>query len=311
VQVMPMFHAGGFKAMMETLYHGGTCVSLPSFTPGTYLASLLKHQPRHLAMAPPLVQFLAKSSDATPKHFESLEKVFVGAAPVGESLILEFLKKAPAAEFREAWGMTELSAIGTFTTEDIVTGSCGKILPNSQMKVVDLDSGEAVPAGVRGEVCIKGPQVMLGYRGRKEETQQTIQDQWLHTGDIGYYDEGENLFIVDRLKELIKVKGFQVAPAELEDVIRSIPEASDVAVIGVASAREGEVPRAYVVRSCPSLTEEMVAAHVADRLSPFKHLAGGVQFVDSIPKSAAGKILKKELRQDFQRLAKAQAMATA
>jgi len=239
------------------------------------------------------------------------QKVFVGAAPVGESLILDFLKKAPDAEFREAWGMTELSAIGTFTTDDIVTGSCGKILANSQMKVVDLDSGEAVVAGERGEVCIKGPQVMRGYRDRQEETEQTIQDQWLHTGDIGYYDEGENLFIVDRLKELIKVKGFQVAPAELEDVIRSIPEASDVAVIGVASAREGEVPRAYVVRSCSTLTEKLVASHVATRLSPYKHLAGGVQFVDSIPKSAAGKILKKELREDFQRSAKAQAIANA
>lgn len=131
----------------------------------------------------------------------------------------------------------------------------------------------------------------------------------LHTGDIGYYDDGGNLFIVDRLKELIKVKGFQVAPAELEDVIRSIPEASDVAVIGVPSDRQGEVPRAYVVRSDPNLTEDMVAAVVADRLSPFKHLAGGVQFVDSIPKSAAGKILKKELRDDFQRSAKARASA--
>jgi len=107
------------------------------------------------------------------------------------------------------------------------------------------------------------------------------------------------------------VKGFQVAPAELEDVIRSIPEATDVAVIGVASAREGEVPRAYVVRSCPSLTEELVAAHVANRLSPFKHLAGGVQFVDSIPKSAAGKILKKDLREDFQKSGGAEAIANA
>jgi len=133
----------------------------------------------------------------------------------------------------------------------------------------------------------------------EEATRETIKDGWLHTGDIGYYDQGENLFIVDRLKELIKVKGYQVAPAELEDVIRSIPEATDVAVIGVDDDRYGEVPRAYVVRSSSSLQEADVAQHVASRLSPYKHLKGGVEFVDTIPKSAAGKILRKDLKSDY------------
>jgi len=302
VLIMPMFHAGGMKSLMESFYQGGKTITLPSFNPDTYLASLLQHQPEFLMMPPPLVQFLAKSEKATPKHLESLEKVFVGAAPVGVSLIEDFLKKAPQAQFREAWGMTELSALGTFTPDEgLVPGSCGKILPNTELKVVDLDSGENLGPGIqnKGEICIRGPQVMKGYLNNEAETKHTLREGWIHTGDIGYFDQEENIFISDRLKELIKVKGFQVAPAELEDVIRSIPEVTDVAVIGIECPRNGEVPRAYVVTSTPDLDEKKIQAFVASKLSPYKHLEGGVQMVKEIPKSAAGKILRKDLKASY------------
>ena len=302
VLIMPMFHAGGMKCLLESFYQGGKTITLPSFTPDTYLATLLQHKPESLMMPPPLVQFLAKSEKATPKHLESLEKVFVGAAPVGVSLIEDFLKKAPQAEFREVWGMTELSAIGTFTpAEGLVPGSCGKILPNTELKVVDLESGENLGPGShnKGEICIRGPQVMKGYLNNEAETRHTLRDGWIHTGDIGYFDHDENIFISDRLKELIKVKGFQVAPAELEDVIRGIPEVTDVAVIGVDCPRNGEVPRAYVVTSTPDVDEKKIQTFVANKLSPYKHLAGGVQIVKEIPKSAAGKILRKDLKERF------------
>ena len=301
VLIMPMFHAAGMKSLMESLYQGGKTIILPSFTPDTYLDALLKHQPETLMMAPPLVQFVAKYEKATTKHLEKLEKVFVGAAPVGESLIHDFLKKAPNAQFREVWGMTELSAVGTFTTEKIVPGSCGKILPNSELKVVDLVTGENLGPGDKnkGEICIRGPQVMKGYLNNDAETKHTMRDGWIHTGDIGYYDQDENIYISDRLKELIKVKGYQVAPAELEDVIRSIPEVTDVAVIGIDCPRNGEAPRAYVVSSSPDLDEKRIQSFVASKLSPYKHLEGGVVLVTEIPKSPAGKILRKDLKADY------------
>ena len=140
---------------------------------------------------------------------------------------------------------------------------------------------------------------MKGYLNNDAETNHTLKQGWIHTGDIGYFDEDENIYISDRLKELIKVKGYQVAPAELEDVIRSIPEVTDVAVIGIDCPRNGEVPRAYVVSSSAALEGKQIKSFVASKLSPYKQLEGGVVFVKEIPKSAAGKILRKDLKADY------------
>jgi len=289
------------KIWLESLLHGFKLVTLPSFNPDTYLSCLLRHQPEQLTLPPPLVLFLAKSDKAQPKHFKNLDKVVVGAAPVGEVLIGDFLKKAPHAQFREAWGMTELCAVGTMTSKDVVHGSCGKLLSNTKMKIVDLTNGENKGPGKEntGEICIQGPQMMLGYLNNPEETSKTIQEGWLHTGDIGYYDDDGNVYICDRLKELIKVKGHQVAPAELEDLIRGIDEVTDVAVIGIPDERQGEVPRAYIVKSDENLQASKIEEYIADRLSSFKHLKGGVAFVKEIPKSAAGKILRKDLKSKY------------
>ena len=140
---------------------------------------------------------------------------------------------------------------------------------------------------------------MPGYFKNEAATAETIIGDWLHTGDIGYYDQNGHVFYVDRKKELIKVKGFQVAPAELEDLLRRLGGVKDVAVIGIPDERAGEVPRAYVVKATDSLTEEDVRNHVAANLSVYKHLAGGVEFLAEIPKSAAGKILRKNLKASF------------
>merc|ERR1719397_798357 len=301
ILIFPMYHAGGMKVWLECLYHGVKVVTLPSFNPDIYLASLISHRPEQLMLPPPLVQFLAKSDKASSDHLKDINMIMVGAAPVGQALIRDFLKKAPQCQFREVWGMTELSAVGTMTSEEAVHGSCGRVVPNTQIKVVDITTGHSLgpSSEATGEICIRGPQVMMGYLHNQAETDKTLRDGWLHTGDIGYYDNTGNVYICDRLKELIKVKGFQVAPAELEDVIRSIPEVTDVAVIGIEDERDGELPRAYVVSSSAELTASHVKEHVAEKLSTFKHLKGGVAFVKEIPKSAAGKILRKDLKAQY------------
>jgi len=296
--ILPMFHIFGIGVVtMHTLAVGGKMTTLPGFDPQTFLATLEITKPDVLHLVPPLVQFCAYNPVVKPHHLESLEFVFIGAAPVGEVLASKFKEKAPNCQFREGWGMTELSPVGTMTAaNDEVLGSCGILLPNSQGKVVDLVTGEALPAGERGELCIKGPQVMKGYFDNESATLATQKDGWLYSGDIGYYDDKGRFYIVDRLKELIKVKGFQVAPAELEDLLRLHDGIADVAVIGVPDARHGELPRAYIVKANPDLDEDTVHKFIEAEVADYKQLRGGIEFIEAIPKSAAGKILRRQLR---------------
>ncbi|TRY61085.1 hypothetical protein TCAL_11080 [Tigriopus californicus] len=300
VCVLPLFHAFGLAVTtLPTLHVGGKVVLLPSFDPKTFLKALedYKASPSFLHFAPPLVGFCANHPDVKPHHLESVESVFVGAAPLGKALIDRFLKKAPQVKIREGFGMTELSPVGTITpNKSIVEGSCGLLMPNTEMKIVDLSTGTNLPSGKRGELCIKGPQVMKGYLDNDKATAQTIKNGWLHTGDIAYYDDQHYIYIVDRLKELIKVSGFQVPPAELEDLLRTHPSVLDVAVIGIPDERRGEVPRAYIViKPQQALTEEEVHEFVNKQVAEYKRLLGGMEFVEVIPKSAAGKILRKDL----------------
>jgi len=304
--VLPMFHIYGLAVTsLSTLHAGGQVITLPSFDPTTFLNAMEKYKPTFMHFAPPLVDFCANHPKVEPKLLEPIKYIMVGAAPVGETLIEEFKKKAPNVHFRELYGMTELSPLVTLTIVDLYKpGSCGVLLPNTEAKVLDLETGNAVGPNQTGEVCFKGPQVMKGYLNNEKATSDTIRDGWLHSGDIAFYDDMKRIYIVDRLKELIKVKGFQVPPAELENLIRSHPLAADVAVIGIPDKIKGEIPRAYIVlkadtkeskEECSNQINEFVDKHVAK----YKRLAGGIEFVDAIPKSAAGKILRKDLKARF------------
>ena len=298
VCIMPMFHAfGTLVTSLPTLRCGGQVVTLPKFDPKTFVGSLEKHKPTFLHLAPPVVAFLANSPDVKPHHLESVQNIVVAAAPFGETLAKKYLRKAPHTVFKEAWGMTELSPLALVTPSDRVKiGSCGVPVPNTEAKIVD-GSGRILGAGEKGELCIRGPQVMKGYLNNEEATLRTIKDGWLHSGDVAMYDEDDFFFIVDRLKELIKVKGFQVAPAELEDLMRSHPDILDVGVIGVPDERKGEAPFAFVVPQPNSnISKEAIKEFVEKNAAPYKHLTGGVEFVKSIPKTASGKILRRELR---------------
>ncbi|XP_045602015.1 uncharacterized protein [Procambarus clarkii] len=301
--ILPYFHIYGMVPCMGlSLITGSKTVTLPNFDPKLFIDVLEKFKITYLQTVPPIVSFLTHNPLVKRDHLDPVHTLTCGAAPAGPALINDFFKKfGNRICFQEGYGMTETSPV-THATPKIngVLGSAGVVIPNTMAKIIDLNTGKILgPEMGEGELCIKGPQVMKGYFKNEEATRNTIdKDGWLHTGDIARIDENHNVFIVDRLKELIKVKGLQVAPAELEDLIRKHPSVADVAVIGLPHERSGEVPRAYVVLVPGSnISEESIAEYVAREVAPHKQLSGGVKFIDILPKSATGKTLRRELRE--------------
>jgi acyl-CoA synthetase (AMP-forming)/AMP-acid ligase II len=199
---------------------------------------------------------------------------------------------------KQGYGLTETSPVTHLTArdaEDNKADSVGHAVPNTEFRIVDVETHEDVAPGERGELWVRGPQVMAGYLNRPDATADTIDDDgWLHTGDVARIDEDERVYIVDRVKELIKYKGHQVAPAELEALLQSHRGVADAAVIPSPDEEAGEVPKAFVVRADESLTAEAVMAHVAGHVAPQKKVRR-VEFIDAIPKTASGKILRREL----------------
>ncbi|MFJ5706540.1 AMP-binding protein [Streptomyces sp. NPDC093105] len=302
--VLPFFHIYGLTALMNApLRKGATVVVLPRFELDTFLGALQKHRINGLYVAPPIVLALAKHPAVADYDLSSLEYIVSAAAPLDAALAEACSARLGLPPVRQAYGMTELSP-GTHVTPLTVPnpppGTVGKLLPSTEMRILSLDdpSKDAAP-GEEGEIAIRGPQVMKGYLGRPEATAAMIDaDGWVHTGDIGRVDADGWLYVVDRVKELIKYKGFQVAPAELEALLLTHEGVADAAVIGVTDADGTEVPKAFVVRqpSAPGLTAEEVMAHVAARVAPYKKVRA-VEFVDAVPRAASGKILRRELRE--------------
>jgi len=252
----------------------------------------------------PLINHIVNSKDYGKNELEHAHTVCGGGAPIGTSLIEKLLDKAGKyIFFQEGYGMSELSPVSHVLfpeTQNTKIGSCGSPIQGTITKIIDSD-GNALGKNQSGEVCIKGPQVMKGYYKNEEATKGTIDaDGWLRTGDIAYYDNDGCMFIVDRIKELIKVKGFQVAPSELEDLLRKNDQVEDVAIIGVPHAENGEAPRAYIVKKSNSnLTEDEVNAYLQPLISKHKQLKGGIEFRKSIPKAPSGKILRRELSEEY------------
>ncbi|ROT80532.1 hypothetical protein C7M84_000768 [Penaeus vannamei] len=301
--VLPFFHIYGMVPCMGlSLMTGSLTVTLPMFDPKLYVEAIQKYKVTYLHTVPPLVSFLTQSPMVKPELLDNVHTMICGAAPVGPVLINEFRKKfTDRIQFQEGYGLTEASPVTHLTPiNKYLPGSTGPSIPNTYAKIVDLETGKTIgPDEGTGELCIKGPQIMKGYYRNEKATKETIDEEgWLHTGDIAKMDHDENVYIVDRLKELIKVKGLQVAPAELEDLLREHPDINDVAVIGIPDERAGEVPRAYVVLSPNSpKTEEEIAKYVEENVAPHKRLAGGVVFINEIPKLATGKILRRKLKE--------------
>jgi len=295
---LPFFHIYGMQVLMNlVLSMGATVVTMPRFELEQGLRIVQDHKVTRFFAVPPVVLALAKHPLIDEFDLSSVKQVFSGAAPLGAELAAEASARM-GCEVVQGFGMTELSPVSHCTVEgDFRPGTSGITIANTEMRLVDPETGEDKGVGEAGELWVRGPQVMKGYLNNESATRETIdEDGWLHSGDIAVLDEHQHVSIVDRLKELIKYKGFQVPPAELEALLVSHPKVADVAVIGIPDEEAGELPKAFVVAAPGAeLTAEELQAYVAEHVASYKQIRL-VEFVDEIPKSASGKILRRMLR---------------
>jgi acyl-CoA synthetase (AMP-forming)/AMP-acid ligase II len=296
IAILPFFHIYGLSVLMNLpLRLGATVVVLPKFDLQQFLTVLDEQKITRAFVAPPIVLALAKHPLVDGVDLSALKYVTSAAAPLDGDLAEACAKRLGLHTILQCYGMTELSPGTHAVPQDDIdppAGAVGKLFPSTEMRLVGADGNDSD----EGEIWIRGPQVMKGYLGRLAETDATVDsDGWLHTGDIGRVDERGYLYIVDRLKELIKYHGYQVPPAELEAVLLTDTRIADAAVIGV-QADGNEVPKAFVVAMPGAeLTEADVIEYVAERVAPYKKVRQ-VEFIDAVPKAASGKILRRELR---------------
>eukprot|EP01111_Echinosteliopsis_oligospora_P014728 TRINITY_DN5619_c0_g1_i1.p1 TRINITY_DN5619_c0_g1~~TRINITY_DN5619_c0_g1_i1.p1 ORF type:complete len:541 (-),score=168.88 TRINITY_DN5619_c0_g1_i1:56-1627(-) len=299
VGFLPFFHIYGMVVLLNVgLRYGCAIAVISKFDLKVFLNAVQKYKLTNLHIAPPVALMLVKDPLVQQYDLSSVRTIVSAAAPLGGD-IQDSLASKLKVVVKQGCGMTELSPTSHYEhAKRIQKGSIGMLVPNCIAKLVDPVSKEAVGVGKEGEFWIKGPNVMAGYLNNPKATAETIdQDGFLHSGDIMTVDEGGYYYVVDRLKELIKYNGLQVAPAELEAVIITHPAVADVAVVGKPDVQHGELPTAFVVvKQGFSVTSDEISTHVANKLAPHKRLRGGVIFVDAIPKSAAGKILRRTLR---------------
>ncbi|HEU5349658.1 MAG TPA: AMP-binding protein, partial [Ktedonobacterales bacterium] len=294
---LPFFHIAAWVVLFHLgLYNGGTVVIQSRFDLERFLAALQNYGVTRTLLVPPIVLALAKQPVVDKYDLSKFTALLVGAAPLGEN-VARMCSERIGCLVQQAYGLSETSPLTHVNPEDaqkLKLGSVGTCLPNTECKVIDIASGEELGIGQQGELWVRGPQVMKGYLNRPEATAATInQEGWLRTGDIGYADEDGHFYIVDRLKEMIKYKAMQVAPAELEAILLSHPAVADVAVIPSPDEEAGEVPKAFVVRRSEVTPEELMA-YVAERVAPHKKIRR-LEFIETVPKTASGKILRRVL----------------
>jgi acyl-CoA synthetase (AMP-forming)/AMP-acid ligase II len=294
--VAPFFHAVGLIVLAgRALACGATLVTLPRFDVTGFLAAIQDHRITQTVVVPPVVLALAKHPAVNQYDLSCMEWLGCGAAPLSAELQQACAERI-GCPVGQGYGMTEATAgIALFPVgKPVVPGSTGPLLPGIRARITDPDTGADLAPGQAGELWVRTPAVMTGYLGNPAASAATIdEDGWLHTGDIARFDADGNLFLLDRLKELIKVKGFQVAPAELEAVLRSHPAVADAAVIPVPDERAGELPKAYVVPA-QQITPQELIDYVAARVAPHKRIHQ-VAFTDAIPTSPSGKTLRRLL----------------
>ena len=302
--VVPWFHAFGTIGYLNTLVIGcTTMVVFARFDPAEYLQAIGKYRATVMGGAPQLFIALVENPLFQDVDMSGLRLVVSGAAPISPQL-LETMREKTAAVICEGYGLTEATMGCTETPpfpEDIRLGSVGIPVADTEIRIVDPESGEEAPLGEPGEICVRGPQVMKGYWGRPEETARVLKEGWLHTGDIGRLDPDGYLFIVDRLKDMILYKGYNVYPRELEEVLDGHPLVQQSAVVDKPDPRAGEIPVAFVMlKEGASLTAAELMDFANSRLAAYKKIRE-LYFVHSLPVNLAGKVLRRELREMLKR----------
>ncbi|KAH9915887.1 amp dependent CoA ligase [Fomitopsis serialis] len=311
IAVLPFYHIYGIVVIMHfEAFYGQTVVVTPKFDFLAFLNSIQRHRINFLTVVPPMIVALCKHPAVKKFDLSSLHFVASGAAPLSAELTQQLAKLFPKVRIGQGYGMTETSTVIAFPQREqhvCTPGSAGRLLPGVVIKVVRPD-GSLAPRGETGEFVVKSPSNALGYLNNEKATKETFRDGWVHTGDEVYVNDANELFVVDRIKDLIKVRGFQVAPPELEGHILELKDVSDVCIVGKPDEYSGEVPYAFIVPSPdaherikkdPAEGDKIKAAvikHVADNKVHFKRLTGGVEFIDVIPRNPSGKLLRRVLR---------------
>ena len=295
--LLPFFHIYGMLCVLNgALRVGSTVITMPRFEMESFLKLCQTYRVSLAHLVPPIILGLAKHPSVDNYDLSSLRTICSGAAPLGEEVTRECAARIDC-RVGQGYGLTETSPVTHLASLDLAEedpGSIGHPVPNTEIKVIDPETGQTLPHGQPGELCIRGPQVMKGYLNRPDATSAMIDEEsWLHTGDVGVAGPDGRMRIVDRLKELIKYKGCQVAPAELEAILLSHPAVADAAVIGIPDDAAGELPKAFIVLR-KEIGLDKVQEFVAQRVAPFKKIRIAER-VDSIPKSPSGKILRRVL----------------
>ncbi len=298
IGVLPFFHIYGQTVIMnQGLRNGATIVTMPRFDLDQFLDLIEQHGVTRAYVVPPIALALARHPAVDERDLSSLQTIMSGAAPLGAELAEQVATRI-GCDVIQGYGLTETSPVTHMIRPDGPNkpGSIGQALPATECRLVDPENGGETAEGERGELWIRGPQVMAGYLNNQQATNETVDsDGWLHTGDVAVCDPDGFYSIVDRLKELIKFKGFQVPPAELEALLITHPEVADVAVVGVPDDEAGELPKAFVVKAGDVLDADALMEWVGGQVAPQKRIRL-VEVIDEIPKSASGKILRRVLR---------------
>ncbi|CAG4953294.1 unnamed protein product [Colias eurytheme] len=303
--ILPFFHIYGLVVtLIGHITKGCQLVTMPRFSATTFFDVLKNDKPHLLYVVPPIVILLGKHPDVKAEHFTNVRRIICGAAPLAASDADAILEKSKSnLAFGQGFGATETCSLTTTTFIDTKIedySSCGEPMVNVELKFVDPVTGNDVPIGESGELLVRSPTLMKGYHKNEKATKESItEDGFFKTGDLGYYKPNVGLYVTDRIKELIKVKGMQVAPAELESLLRSHPAVQDAAVIGVPHEFHGEVPKAFIIKKNGlSATPEELQDFVANQVASFKKIEE-VVFVNEIPKTSTGKILRKDLKKMY------------
>ncbi len=296
----PMFHLADGAAWVARNVVGGTHVIVPMFTPAGVADAMARHEVTDVLLVPTMIQMLVDAPEAAEADLTHLRNLIYGASPISEAVLERAAKRLPAAEFTQAYGMTELSPVATLLSPadhavDRLRRSAGRAAPHSEVRIVDEEDRE-VPRGTVGEIVCRGPHVMLGYWNRPEETLTALRGGWMHTGDGGRMDDEGYVYVVDRIKDMIVSGGENVYSVEVENALAKHPDVASCAVIGVPDDEWGERVHAVVVPAAGAApSADALREHVKGLIAGYK-APRTVELRDALPISGAGKILKRELR---------------